>query len=418
MPFLSLLFLCLILPAFAGSPVAKTADEWERNIHQSLGKGGSARLAMADQGPSAADPNIRVNEDVIAGINLLYDLEFDTAEERFLRVVAARPDHPIGHFYLAMVSWSKLSSGFWSPDVVEDYVNRIDRTIAVARASIQKGNPDSFTYFYLGGALGFKGRFELMQYHWFSAASLAWEAIQALNTCVKIDPGNKDVLLGLGMYDYYTARLSGPLRFLTYLLLYKGDRDEGLRKLHIAAKEAVYSGAEAKSMLAHIYMYMEEEYLNALPMVQDLASTFENNFRYKYFEGVIYSRLHMKAKFDETVGFMRRRSREETQPAKAAGWARQALYLEASDLLFCQKYPLARLKLDAILSQPDPVNDPSMIAWPLVKKGMSYDLEGDRQKALEYYKKVYAMENGAGAQFLALKYIDSPPREGDPFLGF
>lgn len=373
---------------------------------------------MAGQGLSGPYPKVGVNEDIVCGINLLYDLEFDSAQKHFLKVVATQPDHPIGYFYLAMVRWSKLSIGFWSPDMVQDYVNDIDRTIAVARKSIQRQNPDSFSYFYLGGALGFKGRFELMQYNWLSSAALAWEAIQALKKCMEMDPGNKDVLFGLGMYDYYTAKLSGVLKFLTYILLHKGDRDEGLRKLHIAASEAVYSAIESKSMLAHIYMYMEEEYPRALPIVQDLASSFKNNPRYKFFEGIIYSRLHMKAKFCETAEFMRQRSREETRPTKSANWARQALYLEASDLLFCQKCSLARAKLDAILAQPDPVHDPWMIAWPLLKKGMSYDLEGNREKALEYYNQVYAMENGAGAQFLAKKCIDSSPKKGDPFLGF
>jgi tetratricopeptide (TPR) repeat protein len=373
---------------------------------------------MAGQGLSGAYPNVGVNEDIICGINLLYDLEFESAEKHFLKVVATQPDHPIGYFYLAMVRWSKLSIGFWSPDVVQDYVNDIDRTIAVARKSIQRQSPDSWSYFYLGGALGFKGRFELMQYNWLSSAALAWEAIQALKKCLEMDPGNKDVLFGLGMYDYYAARLSGILKFLTYILLHKGDRDEGLRKLHIAASEAVYSAIESKSMLAYIYMYMEEEYERALPIVRDLASSFKNNPRYKFLEGIIYSRLHMKAQFCDTAELMHQRSREEARPTRAANWARTALYLEASDLLFHQKYSLAREKLDAILAQPDPVHDPWMIAWPLLKKGMSYDLEGNREKALEYYNQVYAMENGAGAQFLAKKCFDSSPKKGDPFLGF
>jgi tetratricopeptide (TPR) repeat protein len=377
-----------------------------------------ARLSIAGQGLSGARSQASVNQDVIRGINLLYDLEFERAEKHFLKVVATQPDHPIGYFYLAMVTWSKLSIGFWSPDVVQDYVNDIDRAIAVARKAVQRQNPDSFSYFYLGGALGFKGRFELMQYNWLSSAALAWEAIQALKKCGEMDPENKDVLLGLGLYDYYAARLSGVLKFLTYILIHQGDRDEGLQKLRIAANEAVYSATESKSMLAHIYMYMEEEYPEALPFVQDLASNFKNNPRYKFFEGVIYSRLHMEAKFCDTAEFMRQRSREETRPIKAAEWAREALYLEASDLLFSQKYSQAREKLDAILAQPDPVHDPWMIAWPLLKKGMSYDLEGNRDKALEYYTQVYTMENGAGAQFLAKNYIGSPPKKGDPFLGF
>ena len=73
--------------------------------------------------------------------------------------------------------------------------------------------------------------------------------------------------------------------------------------------------------------------------------------------------------------------------------------------------------MDAILSHTDPERDPLMMAWPLVKKGMSYDLEGRREKALEYYKSILEMKNGAGAQFLAEKYIDKPAEKGDPFLG-
>ena len=66
----------------------------------------------------------------------------------------------------------------------------------------------------------------------------------------------------------------------------------------------------------------------------------------------------------------------------------------------------------------DPLTDPAMIAWPLIKTGMSYDFEGYRDKALVYYKRVLEMDNGAGAQFLAEKYIDAPPEKGDPFIGY
>jgi hypothetical protein len=56
--------------------------------------------------------------------------------------------------------------------------------------------------------------------------------------------------------------------------------------------------------------------------------------------------------------------------------------------------------------------------WPLLKKGMSFDLEGEREIALEYYQQVLALENGAGAQFLAAKFSKSPPKKRDRFLGY
>ena len=368
--------------------------------------------------PSGSIYDDPIKKDILLGIDLLYGTEFDKAEAIFTRVVSERPENAAGYFYLAMVSWSRLASGFWSSDVVAEYARRIDRTIEVARARIQNGKPDSYTYFYLGGALGFKGRFELMQHHWLTSFNLAYQAVEALEKCHEINPNNRDVLLGIGIFDYYTARLSGVLKFLTYLFLHKGDKEEGLRKLHAAAEQAVYSCIEAKSMLIHIYLFLEEDFQKALPFTRELAARYQRNPRHKFFEGIVYIRLRQDSKYKAIVDFLRATSLSMPSQTQQAIWRRQALYLEACYHLFRDQYPEARSKSDAILSQADPVTDPAMIAWPLLKKGMSYDLEGNREKAVEFYKGILAMENGAGAQFLAEKYLDEPVQKNDPFLGY
>jgi hypothetical protein len=360
----------------------------------------------------------RPNPDVIQGINHLYDLEFDEAERLFSKIVAEKPDYPAGYFYLAMATWSRLSVGFWTAANLKEFVERIDLTISVAKKGIEKNEKDSRNYFYLGGALGFKGRFELMQQKWFSSYNLAYDAIQALKTCQELDPDNKDVLLGLGIYDYYTAKLSGVLKFLTYLFLHRGDKDEGLRKLNVAANKAVYSGPEAKSMLIHIYLYLEEDYNKALPIIQDLRAKFKKNPRYPFFEGLVYIRQDRDPKYREMVDFLRAESRKKATHSDFLIWESQALYLEATYHLFRGETQQARNKLDAILSNADPVLDPDMIAFPILKKGMSWDLEGKRDTALGLYRQVLKMENGAGAQFFAEKFIDEAPRKGDPFLGY
>ncbi|MBN1851035.1 MAG: hypothetical protein JW932_20915 [Deltaproteobacteria bacterium] len=158
----------------------------------------------------------RVHGDIIRAIDLLYEWEFYHAEEIFRRIIKENPDDPIGYFYLSMVTWSQLASGFWFPDVVEEYLDRIEQTISIAKKKIQLNEADSNTYLFLGGALGYKGRLQLMQHKWLSSYFLAVEAIEALNTCLELDPNNKDVLLGLGIYDYYTDQLSGILRILSF----------------------------------------------------------------------------------------------------------------------------------------------------------------------------------------------------------
>lgn len=359
-----------------------------------------------------------IDLEILRGIELLYEGETGKAETLFRSIVLQRPADPAGHFYLAMVTWSKLTTGFWSRDTVEEYLDRIDRTISVAKSVIETGEPNSYTFFYLGGALGFKGRFHLMERKWLSSFSLALEAVDALKTCLRMDPSNRDVLLGLGIFDYYSVKFSGVMKFLTYLFLHRGDREEGLRKLHLAAEEAVFSSWEAKSVLLHIYLYMEQDHAKALPLAEDLSARFPRSKFFKYLEGVTYARLHMDFRFEELTAAMRTLAEEETSKTEAEKWVRRILYLESTRALFEERYEEARRKLEAILSTPDPVSDPLMIAYPLLKLGVIYDLEGQRENALELYTRVKEMDNGAGAQFLAEKFIKKPAAGTDPFLGY
>jgi tetratricopeptide (TPR) repeat protein len=355
--------------------------------------------------------------EILHGIHLLYNDRFDEAEQIFLRMVAQSPEEPSGYFYLSMVSWSRLSVGFWTEDVVEEYRRRIDRTIRVAHDRIGTACADSYDYFFLGGALGFKGRFELMRSRWLASFFLARDAIDALKTCLRLDPENKDVLLGLGTFDYYTAHLSGVLKFLTYLLVHKGDKEEGLRKLHTAAREGVYAATEAKSMLVHIYLFLEKDPWGALPVVQELTSKYEDNPRYSYLEGFCFAMMGNETQYRESLLRLRQKGINAPSIAKARIWAKRALYLQSAYELLNGRYASARQKLNVILSREDPDTDPAMIAWPLVKIGMSHDLAGEREKATEYYNRVLDMENGAGAQFLAKKCLDNAPEKQDPFIG-
>ena len=369
--------------------------------------------------PNSSDfQDVKINTDVLRGIHLLYNSEFNDAEKIFQKVITEFPHRPIGYFYLAMVTWSKLASGFWSPGIVNKYKERIDTTIQIANSRIENGIADSFDFFYLGGALGFKGRFELMKDKWVSSFFSASNAVEALKTCSNMDPNNRDVLLGLGIFDYYTASLSGVLKFLSYLLLHKGNKDEGLRKLNIAAKEAVYSKTEAKSMLLHIYLFGEKDFIKALPFAEYLEKRYDKNPRFKLLKGVTYLYLDMDLKYRNTLNDLRKRSLRASSSKIASLWHRRALYLESIYYLFRADYLEARLRLEMILEKADPENDPRMVAWPIVKIGMSYDLEGNRKEAIKYYRQVLKMENGSGAQFLAKKLLKEPPKEKDPMIGY
>lgn len=371
-----------------------------------------------DRTDGTKSQQLKGNHHILGGIRLLYNRKFDQAEVMFREVIDSSPERPAGYFYLAMVMWSRMASGFWFPETVEEFDKRIDRTIEVARERIRYDAPNAYDFFYLGGALGFKGRFELMKTNWISSFFLATEAVDALKKCFEMDPNNRDVLLGLGIFDYYTARMSGILKFLSYLLVHRGDKEEGLRKLNLAANEADYSGTEAKSMLLHIYLFLEEDFRKSLRLAQELSVTYQLNPRFRLLKGVCYVRLGMDPQFRDSIQELRRESLNASSPETADLWLRRAFYLESIYELFHARYNEAREKIMMILKRSDPKTDPMMIAWPLVKMGMSYDLQGNRKEAVEYYQRVLKMENGSGAQFLAKRFLENPPKAKDPFIGY
>ena len=372
---------------------------------------------ILSQGKFPSQEEIPVNQDIVRGIEHLYSWEFEKAEEIFRNIIREKPMDPAGYFYFSMVSWSRMTAGFWSLETINEYENRIDRTISVSQQIIEKGNADSYAYFYLGGALGFKGRFKLMEQKWFSSYLIALDAIDALETCLALDPDNRDVLLGLGIYDYYTARFSGVLKFLTYIFFHKGNKEEGLRKLHLAAEEATYSSNEAKSTLLYIYLFLESDLRKARPLAEDLAKRFPYCPKYVYMQGLTYIRLRMNPEYRNVLNQLYETSRGKKSTVNRSIWESWGRYLEVSYHIFYNQFDEAGSLIDKILANRDPENNPYMVAWPLLKIGMIYDLKGKREKALEYYNRVIGMENGAGAQFLAQRFIDRPAAQGDPLLG-
>lgn len=372
--------------------------------------------------PARAELDAPANDDIspqiLQGIDLLYNEHFENAADIFSNLIAAHPKKPVGYFYLAMVTWSRLAAGYWSDESVEEFSKRIDRTITVAKKRVATDESDSYDYFYLGGALGFKARFKLMGSHWLRSFFLASDAVSALRTCLQIDPANRDVLFGLGVFEYYTARLSGILKWLSYLLIHPGDREEGLRKLNLAVREARYSSTEAKSMLVHIYLFLEEDFQKALRLTEELTDRYRENTRFPVLQGVCQIRSGQEADYRRTLANLRRREQSADKASRAAVWGRRALYLESIRALYHAQYEVARQKLEQILSKANSEDDPAMIAWPRVKIAMSYDLQGKREAAIEGYGRILEMDNAAGAQFLATKLLEDPLEKNDPFIGY
>ena len=290
---------------------------------------GLTGAALALEKGRPADKHIQ--EALVRATESLYNRDFQQAEIQVLKVIAEAPDDPSGHFYLAMVNWSQLAAGFWTKEVLDLYEERIDRAISVAQRAANRHEKQASPYFYLGGALGFKARFYLMQHRYFASFFLAVRATDALRTCREMDPENRDVLFGLGVFEYYTDKLSGFLRFLSHFLIHPSDREAGLQKLHRAAEEGTVTRVEARSMLLHIYLFMEDRPDRALPLAERLTKAFPRNPRFAYLLGA--ARLRLGEENERTTALMSERRDRAFTSVNRLAWEHRETYLQATEAM-------------------------------------------------------------------------------------
>ena len=69
------------------------------------------RLSISENIPYETVSNT-TDKAITDGIEHLYNWEFEKAETIFKKVSKDMPDNPMGFFYLAMVSWSRMIAGF------------------------------------------------------------------------------------------------------------------------------------------------------------------------------------------------------------------------------------------------------------------------------------------------------------------
>src|SRR5512140_2078596 len=92
------------------------------------------------------------------GIHDVYNLEFEKAEAEFQQLVAMRPHHPAGHFFLGMVTWWRIVIDLDNTQYDDGFFETMDRVVDMCDSILEKEPNNVTAIFFKGGAIGFKGR--------------------------------------------------------------------------------------------------------------------------------------------------------------------------------------------------------------------------------------------------------------------
>ncbi len=346
------------------------------------------------------------------GIEHTYNLSFEEAVKDFQKVQAARPDHPAGQFFLAMVEWWRILINMSDESRDEQFYGMLEKVIDLCDARLEKNEKDLTALFFKGGAIGFRGRLLADRKSWFKAAGEGKDALPIVLDAAAIAPKNADILLGTGIYNYYASVLPDRYPLLKPIMLFfpKGDRKKGIEQLRQAGEKARYANYEALFFLAQLYYGFENNPSLSLQYAERLFAKFPQNAIFQAYVGRSAVKLGNWKLVNEIFSDIARKCAAR-QRGYGSALQREAEYYLGFHALtngLLDEAVAHFVRCDEISRALDTDGVSSWMVMTNLRMGCAFDLGKKRSLALKQYDKVLAMKDFENAHFLAEKYKKQP----------
>ena len=354
---------------------------------------------------------------VVAGIHQIYNIKFQKAEETFRSLIADYPDHPAGRFFLAMIDWWKILLDPDNESYDDIFFQKLEDVIYQCDRILKKDQDNVDALFFKGGAIGFRGRLRAFRESWLKAADDGREALPIVEKAASLDPKNVDVQLGFGIYDYYAAVIPEQNSFLKPLMIFfpSGDKQRGIKELKNTAQNGRYTKYEARYFLMTLYYNYENNPFAADEYAKELTADFPDNPTFERWEGRISVRKGDYASAFNIFQDVLRKGEMNYPGYNILSAKREADYyiglqyknlkqLDSSKYFFNECAELSK--------QIEKGNEESgFLINAYLYLGMLNDMEGNRDKAVGYYKDLLDMKEYGKSHTLAKQYIDNPYKE-------
>lgn len=349
---------------------------------------------------------------VQVGIRQIYNMEFDSAATSFVKVQELYPQHPVGYFLSTMVDWWKIQSDSRTRKYDEGFLRKVDSVILICNARIEENPEDIVGLFFKGGVLGYRGRFYVKRKDWVRAAGDGKEALDIVMKCWDIAPGNKDIMLGVGIYHYFAEALPEKYPIIKPLMLFlpDGSKEMGLQELELAAELARYAAVEAKVVLLQIYYRFESDFKKCAELADGLLAEYPQNPLFHRYLARSYVKLGYIDKYEAAWREILKRCIAQ-RPGYDYYTAREGMYYIGVASMARKRYDLALkyfYKCDEFSRGLDKDGESGFMVLLNLRIGYIYDLQGKRDLAEEQYEKVLDFDEYRGSHSLAEKYLEKP----------
>jgi len=234
---------------------------------------------------------------ITRGVDCIYNTEFVQANEAYLKIKHAYPNHPIPYIFKALLTyWENYPLSPSSP-VRESFEKDLLTSIRLCEKKINKNDEAE----YLMTNLGARGLLLLF----YADNEMSMEVIPLVSSTYQyvrrsfyFTGSNPDLYFITGLYKYYREAYpeAHPIYKSIAFLFPKGNCKEGLNELQLAARHSIFMKAEAYSFLTGIYISFENDFQQALNYSKTLHELYPNNLQYL---AVYIKNLLLTKRYDE-----------------------------------------------------------------------------------------------------------------------
>jgi len=370
---------------------------------------------LAATGLSPAYAEIKLPPDVMyhatVGINGVYSLDFDTANEHIQQVFALYPDHPFGHFGNAMVAWARYEYEYEMSDSQQQkkFEKILDDSIKGIKRWMKQHPDDPNAYMGLGALYGLRAMFSMRTRSWVTAYFSGRKAISNLEKSMELDPTYYDAYFGLGIYNYFAGTLPSVIKMLARIVAIKGNVAQGVEQLNIAREKATFTADSAKLILIEVQNNRNSPFYapdKSLEYINQLHAKFPSNPLMHY---VVLICLFENGKYDEVIA-----GGEEFLGLIGSSKFYKEIYIPraytAMGTSYMAKGEWEKARAAFEQSRAATANQaPSRWGvWNEYRLGQVYDALGLREQAIAQYKKVLSFKDKWGFDDFAKAGLKQP----------
>ena len=360
------------------------------------------------------------------GFEHFYSLEYDAAIADFEKEIAAKPGdpEPYNHLAQALLYRELYRAGALESELVTganpflrrakmepqaDQLKRFDDTIATAmryaQGRIDHNAQDTQALYTLGVAYGLRGNCGfLVRKTYMDALRDATRARKLCNQVVELDPKFIDARMVQGAHDYIVGSLPSYMRFLGFLSGIRGDKEGGIKTLHLVAEKGNRNQVDAEILLGVIYR-RERRSPEALPLLARLTARYPRNYLFRLEQSQMYADLGDKDKAVAILEEVDKLKRSGSAGYEKISWEKLA-FIKGNLRFWYDDFDLAieQLKIATAKAQELDLNT-SVMAW--LRLGQAYDMKNQHQLAKPAYEAAIRVAPQSDAAKDAHKYLGS-----------